>query len=267
MTIGLFTNCMGLELSSWLLLQLPTEYSPARTQSKPFKAHIIACLSSALIFLVASHHLPDRKRKTHKVLQDLTASFQTSTPATHHLPQCRILVFHFTKMTFFLLLPNYMPPQSLLSCSSLCLQHSSPDFPQADPFSFRLQEGPHHPIYKNHLHFSISLLVIQSLSHIDSFATHGLQPARLLYPWDFPGKNGVGGHFLLQRISSTQGSNPCPLHWQGDSLPLSHLGSPYLPYCPLLFFRCICCIFIGMQKRNRSLTQQEVWILFMDAER
>ena len=30
---------------------------------------------------------------------------------------------------------------------------------------------------------------------------HGLQPARLLCPWDFPGKNtGVGGHFLLQGI-------------------------------------------------------------------
>ena len=28
---------------------------------------------------------------------------------------------------------------------------------------------------------------------------HGLQPARLLRPWDFPGKNtGVGCHFLLQ---------------------------------------------------------------------
>ena len=31
-------------------------------------------------------------------------------------------------------------------------------------------------------------------------------PARLLCPWDFPGKNtGVGSHFLLQRIFLTQG--------------------------------------------------------------
>ena len=30
-----------------------------------------------------------------------------------------------------------------------------------------------------------------------------------LCPWDFPGKNtGVGGHFLLQGIFPTQGSNP-----------------------------------------------------------
>ena len=27
-------------------------------------------------------------------------------------------------------------------------------------------------------------------------------------------------------ISPDQGSNPCPLHWQGDSYPLYHQGSP-----------------------------------------
>ena len=36
---------------------------------------------------------------------------------------------------------------------------------------------------------------------------------------------GVGCHFLLQEIL-TQESNLCLLHWQADSLPLSHLGSP-----------------------------------------
>ena len=45
----------------------------------------------------------------------------------------------------------------------------------------------------------------------------------------FPGKNtGVGCHFLLQGIFPTQGLNPhllCLLHWQADSLPLSHQGS------------------------------------------
>ena len=52
-------------------------------------------------------------------------------------------------------------------------------------------------------------------------------------PWNFSGKNtGVGCHFLLQGIFPTQGLNPCflrLLRWQADSLPLSHLGSPYLP--------------------------------------
>ena len=46
-------------------------------------------------------------------------------------------------------------------------------------------------------------------------------------PWDFPGKNiGVSYHFFLQGFFPTQGSNPYPLHWQVDSLPLSHHGSP-----------------------------------------
>ena len=56
---------------------------------------------------------------------------------------------------------------------------------------------------------------------------HGLQHATLLCPWDFPGKNtGVGCHFLLQGIFLTQGSHLHLLPWQGDSLPLSHMGSP-----------------------------------------
>ena len=29
-------------------------------------------------------------------------------------------------------------------------------------------------------------------------------------------------HFLLQGIFTTQGSNPCLLHWQASSLPLNH---------------------------------------------
>ena len=64
----------------------------------------------------------------------------------------------------------------------------------------------------------------------DPLWPHGLQPARLLCPWDFPGKNtGLGYHFLLQGICLTQRLNPCLLHllhWQVDTLPLSHLRSP-----------------------------------------
>ena len=45
-----------------------------------------------------------------------------------------------------------------------------------------------------------------------------------------PGKNtGVGCHTLLQGIFPTQRSNLCLLHWQVDSLPLSHQGSPMYP--------------------------------------
>ena len=58
---------------------------------------------------------------------------------------------------------------------------------------------------------------------------HRLEPARLLYPWDFQGKSiRVGFHFLLQGIFPIQRLNLHLLnllHWQVDSLSLFHLGS------------------------------------------
>ena len=51
-------------------------------------------------------------------------------------------------------------------------------------------------------------LVLRCSIMSDSLWPHGLYPARLLCPWDFPGKNnGMGCHFLLHGILSTQGSN------------------------------------------------------------
>ena len=86
---------------------------------------------------------------------------------------------------------------------------------------------------------------IPVLSHSvvsNSLRPHGLQPARLLCPWDFPGKKtGVGCHFLLQGIFPTQVSNLsllCFLHWQVGSLPLSHPGSPAYQES-LSEYRCI----------------------------
>ena len=49
----------------------------------------------------------------------------------------------------------------------------------------------------------------------DSLQLHELQPARLLCPWNSPGKNtAVGCHFLFQGIFPIQGSNPCLLFLQ-----------------------------------------------------
>ena len=57
--------------------------------------------------------------------------------------------------------------------------------------------------------------------------THGPQPARLLCPWDSPGKNtGVGYHTFLQGIFPVQGSNPCLPNCRRVLYLLSHLGSP-----------------------------------------
>ena len=64
----------------------------------------------------------------------------------------------------------------------------------------------------------------------NSLQPYGLQPARLLCPRNFPGKNsGVGCHFLLQGIFLNQGWSPCLLclvHWQMDSLPLAPPEKP-----------------------------------------
>ena len=49
------------------------------------------------------------------------------------------------------------------------------------------------------------LLVFIAKSCLTLLQPHGLQPARLLCPWDFPGKNtGVGCYLLLQGIFLTQ---------------------------------------------------------------
>ena len=76
----------------------------------------------------------------------------------------------------------------------------------------------------------------------DALRSYGLQPTRLVCPWNFPGKyNGVSCHFLLQGIFLTQGLNPrllLLLHGQSDSLLLEAPGKPLqmdqLPsFCPL----------------------------------
>ena len=62
------------------------------------------------------------------------------------------------------------------------------------------------------------------------FVTLWLEPARLLCPWDSPGKNTrVCCHFLLQAIFLTQGSNPGLLHCRKILYHLSH------PCCYTLF--------------------------------
>ena len=61
----------------------------------------------------------------------------------------------------------------------------------------------------------------------ESLRPHGLQPARLLYPWNYLGKNtGVGSHSLLWGIFLTQGSNLSLLHRMHVLYSLRYQGSP-----------------------------------------
>ena len=75
-----------------------------------------------------------------------------------------------------------------------------------------------------------SLMKRYSLSLVWLFATPWTvvyPPARLLCPWNSPGRNdGVGSHFLLQGTFLTQGSNTSLLHCRQILYHLSHQRNP-----------------------------------------
>ena len=61
---------------------------------------------------------------------------------------------------------------------------------------------------------------MNSLSCVGLLGSNGLQPPRLLCPWDFPGKStGVGCHFLLQGNLLNSGIEPGSPALQADTLP------------------------------------------------
>ena len=75
----------------------------------------------------------------------------------------------------------------------------------------------------HHRHYPVLCLVTQSLR------PRGLQSARLLCPWDSPGKNpALGCYALLQGIFLTQGSNPRLLCCRWTVYRLSHQGKPQI---------------------------------------
>ena len=66
-------------------------------------------------------------------------------------------------------------------------------------------------------------MLIQFLSRVQLFVISWTVAARLLFPWDFPGKNAeVGSHFLLWGIFPAQEWNQRLLHRQVDSSPVTH---------------------------------------------
>ena len=57
---------------------------------------------------------------------------------------------------------------------------------------------------------------VKSLSRVWLFQPHGLQPSRLLCPWDFPGKStGVGCHCLLRKYILAPSYSGWSLRTQG----------------------------------------------------
>ena len=75
----------------------------------------------------------------------------------------------------------------------------------------------------NHMYNSCSMLNWLCLVVSNSLRPHGPQSARLLCPWDTPGKNiAVGCHALPQGIFPTQRLNPGLLHCRQILYCLSH---------------------------------------------
>ena len=54
-------------------------------------------------------------------------------------------------------------------------------------------------------------------------------------------------------IFPDQGSNLCPLHWQADSQPLSHQGSPYCVNSLKVFHMFQCRIFVKYYSKTLKL--------------
>ena len=74
----------------------------------------------------------------------------------------------------------------------------------------------------------------------NSWRPHGLQPIRLLCPWNSPGKNtGVDCYSLFQRNFSTQGSNLGLLHHRQVLFHLSYREVGHLLIFVLLDFSAV----------------------------
>ena len=74
--------------------------------------------------------------------------------------------------------------------------------------------------------FLNSFTNVHVLNFVHIFVTPWTEAYQAPVSMGFPSKNtGVNCHFLLQRIFKSQGLNLHLLHWQADSLPLSHQGS------------------------------------------
>ena len=74
----------------------------------------------------------------------------------------------------------------------------------------------------------------------DSLRPHGLKPARLLCPWDSPGKNTrVDRHFFLQEIFLIQGSKLCHLRLLHCRQILYHLNDKGSPMRTTVKCKCV----------------------------
>ena len=79
------------------------------------------------------------------------------------------------------------------------------------------------------IYYTLHIMLVTQSCLTHCYLMNCSLPARLLCPWNSPGKNtGVGSHFLLQGIFLVQGANRGLLHSRQILYHLSHQGSPYI---------------------------------------
>ena len=161
-----------------------------------WNSHPLCITRRALLFSVSSSPCPEQAH--HVSTFWWLGSFPTSSPVfpasewtCQLLPHCPSDPTYPTQPIIF---PPKLIPRPVLA---------SPASPVALVRSLRINFEPY-----------AAAAAAKSLQLCPTLRPHGLQPTRLLHPWDSPGKNtGVGCHFLLQCMkveSESEVTQSCP---------------------------------------------------------
>ena len=110
--------------------------------------------------------------------------------------------------------------------------------------------------------------MLSCFHYVRLFATCGPYPIKLLHLWVFPGKNtGVDGHFHLQGIFSTHGSNKhllCLLHWQAGFFTTSAIWEAII--YQLHLNKAVKGVSLVAQKLKNMPAMQKSWVRSLGQE-
>ena len=144
------------------------------------------------------------------------------------------------RWTLFLSISKATLPQSMVLCP---------------PLNSRLIQQPSRTVVFKMREENIKIIMVVVLdSRAWLSVTDSIDLARILCPWESPGKNtGVGCHSLLQRVFPTQGLNPGLLHCRQILYHLNHQGSPEL----LIY--TYQCLYRNIYRSNGKLLSIAFW--------
>ena len=94
----------------------------------------------------------------------------------------------------------------------------------------------------------------------DSLQPHGLQPIRLLCPWDFPGKDiGVGCHFLLQGSSQPRDQTQVSYTAGRSFTNWATREYTHILYIYIYIYIYICLFIQTIKQENGKLNYMVLW--------